>query len=220
MAPPELPEGFISASDSLLLWTRPNPDAWDHTRSLLVRLFDQHGPDYVSQYLVDRYVVGPDALVPADRRLLAILADQLKVSVGARAPEVMLPDPIAQDTILLYDLLGRNRLVALFFYSSTCDHCHDQMPHLDDIHEEWKEHGFELVGIALDPDLKEFQYTIEEKRFEWPVFSELMGWGSPAAKAFQVKATPTFFLLDGNGIIVAKPYDHQELRQELVRFFN
>lgn len=216
-APQELPDGLISASDSLLQWTKPHPEAWDHTRSLLIRIFDQHGPDIVAQYLVDRYVTGPDALVPADEELLRILVDQLKVAVGAPAPDVLLPDPIKGDTLLLYDLLQKERFTLIFFYSSTCDHCHEQIPHLAQLYSQWKEQGFEMIGIALDADVDEFRSTLEQHSITWPSFSELIGWGAPSAKAFMVKATPSFFLLDRSGKIVSKPYDHIQLKEDLHR---
>ncbi len=216
-APQELPDGLISASDSLLKWTQPDLETWDHTRSVLVRLFDQYGPDFVSQYLVDRYVVGEGALVPPDDMILAIVAEQMKVAIGSQAPEVLLPMPGSTDTLLLYDILAENELTALFFYSSSCDHCHEQMPHLNELYAKLQEQGFELIGIALDADREEFEETLATEKIRWPAFSELIGWGSPAAKAFLVKATPTLFLLDQRGTIIAKPYDHQELRTELER---
>lgn len=216
-APPDLPDGLISASDSLLLWTKPNHEAWDHTRSLLIRIFDQHGPDFVTQYLVDRYVAGPDVLVPASEELLRILVEQMKVAVGAPAPDVLLPDPIKGDTRLLCDLLQQKRLTLVFFYSSTCDHCHEQIPHLDQLYSQWKERGFGVIGIALDADVEEFRSTLDQYGINWSSFSELIGWGAPSAKAFMVKATPSLFLVDGTGKIVSKPYDHVQVKQDLER---
>src|SRR5690606_28187816 len=102
---------------------------------------------------------------------------------------------------------------------STCEHCHEQMPALDEIYEDLKEKGYGLIGIALDADIEEFTGTSNEKGMTWPVFSELIGWGSPAAKAFNVKATPSFILLDQKGTILAKPVDHRELKLELEKFF-
>ena len=54
----------------------------------------------------------------------------------------------------------------------------------------------------------------------WPCYTMVMGWGDPAAKAFNVKATPSMFVIDRAGRIVAKPMDHEELRAFLVKYFN
>lgn len=211
-APQDRPDAFERASDSLLMWTRSDSDCWAYTRSLLVRLFAQYGPDNVAQYVVDTYVTGPGSLMPAGPEVMEAAADLLKVTIGARAPMVRLPDPLTGDTLELADALGRNAYTCLFFYSSTCDHCHAQMPGLRELYAERKGRGFELLGIALDGDTTEFAGTIATERINWPSYSELRGWGSPAAKAFVVKSTPSLFLIDRNGIIRAKPMDHQELR--------
>src|SRR5690606_15455096 len=151
-------------------------------------------------------------LVLPDAELRAATEGLLRVSIGATAPIVFLVDPVKHDTLELADLLKGQSYTLLFFYSSTCDHCHVQMPGLMALYREDREKGFQVLGIALDSDLEEFQSGITERGLTWPSFSELNGWGSSAAKAFAVKSTPSLFLLDSNGVIVAKPYDHQELR--------
>jgi peroxiredoxin len=216
-APQDRMDVFERASDSLLMWTRPDEECWSYTRSLLVRLFAQYGPDHVAQYVVDTFVSGPGSLVPAGPEVLEAAADLLKVTVGARVPEVRLPDPLTGDTLDLHAVLERNDYTCLFFYSSTCDHCHAQMPGLRELYAERKGRGFEVIGIALDADTAEFAGTLRAEQLSWPSYSELCGWGSLAAKAFVVKSTPSFFLVDRNGIIRAKPLDHEELRLLLAR---
>ncbi len=211
----ELPEGHISAIDSVMHWTKAHPPAWVYSRSFMIRLFEQFGPDHMAQYLVDEYVHGSGALLPADEDLADLLAERSKLSVGAVAPDVPLHDPLNGSTFQLHELVKANALTCLFFYSSTCDHCHEQIPGLLRSRQQYHDNGFEVIGIALDPDLQEFRSMLVNKEIPWSSYSDLNGWGSAAAKAFQVKATPTLFLLDQKAMIVAKPYDQQELEQEL-----
>lgn len=212
----ELPEAssseFSIGSDSLLSWTAPDTVCWAFARSFLVRLFSIYGPDVVAQHIVDRYVSGGGSLVPADAELLLASDALLRVSIGATAPAASLVDPVQEDTLSLEGLLEKHAYTLLFFYSSTCDHCHQQMPGLIELYSAKHKKGFEILGIALDADLEEFQTTLKERGLIWPSFSELNGWGSTAAKVFSVRSTPSLFLLDRMGTIVAKPYDHQELR--------
>lgn len=210
--PMDWSNGLVQACDSVLLWSSANPECWAETRALLIELFDQYGPDIVTQHLVDTYVVGEKVLVPPDNELLRTVAELLRVTVGAKAPEGILPDPLTMDTIKLSTVLANAKCTALFFYSSTCDHCHDQMPGLRTLYADEHDRGFQLVGISLDADTIEFKETIAEEKLNWPCYSELIGWGSPLAKAFSVKSTPSFFLLSNDGVILAKPADHQELR--------
>ena len=89
------------------------------------------------------------------------------------------------------------------------------MPGLRQLYADKHGYGFELIGIALDADTMEFKETIATENLNWPCFSELIGWGSPLAKAYAVRSTPSFFLISKEGIIVAKPTDAEELRKYL-----
>jgi peroxiredoxin len=127
---------------------------------------------------------------------------------------VHLPVP-GSDTLVLSRILQDHSYVLLFFYSSTCEHCHDEMPPLVELHRKYVDRGFSVVGIALDADTSEFHETIREEGLPWSSTSELSGWGSLAAKSYVVKATPAMFLLDRTGTIIAKPFDAHELAELL-----
>lgn len=212
MGVPEL----IGACDSLLEWSSNDAQCWSFSRSFLIRLFSVYGPDAVAQHLVDRYIVGSGSLHPPEAEVLEAAAELLRVAAGAKAPEVFLVDPVAGDTTLLQRLLSEQPYTVLFFYSSSCDHCHEQMPGLLHVYGDLRPKGVQVLGIALDVDLEEFRMTLDERGLLWPSFSELNGWGGTSAKAFGVKSTPSFFLLDESGTILAKPYDHVELRAKLM----
>lgn len=206
------PRGLIAAVDSLLAWSRPEPTCWSAARAFLLRVFDQFGPEEVAQHITDRYVAGPEALLPAEPEIADLVNDRLRVAIGATVPPLALPDPLTGDTVMFDRLLQQDRYTALFVYSSSCDHCHDQMPGLKQLWKDLRGKGLGVVGLALDDDRAEFLATREAFGLDWPTFSELRAWGSPAAKALNVKATPSFFLFDGKGRILAKPHDHVELR--------
>ena len=216
-ATPATPDILMAASDSVLAWAAPDPTCWRFARGMLVDLFITYGPPDVVQHLVDRYVAGPDALLPPEDRLRAAVSEQLKVAIGSISPDVLLPDPVRLDTIHLHDLVKKGALTVLFFYSSSCDHCHEQMPGLNAIHRKFLSKQVQVVGLALDTDTAEFVGNINKMGLEFPCFSELAAWGSPAAKAFAIKATPAFVVIDQRGLIIAKPHDHVELEETLDR---
>ena len=186
-------------------------------RAQLVNLFSTYGPDAVAQHMVDRYLVGSGALWPADAELSRIAEDQLRVAVGAQLPELALPLPLVSDTLVSSAFFTRHTFVLVFFFSSTCGHCHDQMPGLRDMYPEIRARGGELLGVALDADLEELRSTVTTEVLTWPIASELQGWGGAISTAFAVKATPSFFLVDSAGVIRSKPYDHVEARTAIER---
>lgn len=198
-------EQFISASDSLLVYASRDPECRAYMLDHLIDLYSTYGPAMALQYLIDKYVVYSEGLAALDPSLHTKVSEILKVRVGADAPDVDLPASPAP--VPLRSIVGQNRFTALFFYSSTCEHCHLEMPVMKEVYTAFKPKGLEVVGIALDADSTEFQAAIAENGLPWKCYSEFNGWGSACAKAFQVKATPYFYLLDQRMRIVAKPVD-------------
>ncbi len=209
-------DAFQRASDTLLMAATRDTSCWAYMRAQLVDMFVTYGPDEVAQHLVDHYVVGSGALVPPDHALLQVAAEQLRLVNGAPAPDMILVTPGAKDTLLLSEVMPKHDFTALFFYSSTCDHCHAQMPGLRQLVADMKPSFFHLIGIALDVTEEEFRTTLTEENINWPCYSELKAWGIQGAKDFNVKATPSLFVLDRTGMIRAKPMDHEELRAFLL----
>lgn len=213
--PDPMVEDLSGACDSIMTWATADTACWRYSRYFLVRTFVEYGPDMVAQHMVDKYVTGTGSLVAPGPELLLIAQEMMKVSIGALAPDVTLVDPVQNDSIPLENILAQHRYTALFFYSSSCDHCHGEMPGLLEVRATFLQRGFEVVGVALDADLEEFVETLEAEQLVWPSYSELIGWGCTTAKRFSVKSTPNYFLLDTNGRIVAKPYNYEDLRAVL-----
>jgi peroxiredoxin len=198
-------EQFISASDSLLHYAGRDTNCRAYMLDHLIDLYATYGPDLALQYLIDRHVVSEEGLRRIDPRLHAKVREILLMSVGRTAPDIQLPTP--EGGMLLSSAVARNRATALFFYSSTCDHCHQEMGPLKELHTAFKGRGFDVIGIALDADSAEFRQCIAERALPWTCYSEFKGWGAEAVKRFQVRATPWFYLLDDRLRIVAKPAD-------------
>lgn len=201
---------FANAADTLLRLASGHPACRAHMLEQLVDLFATYGPESALQHVVDRYVAGLAAdTTPISLQLRHKVDALLRVSVGGFAPDVQLH---AGDAVQhLAQLVGAERYTAVFFYSSTCDHCHAQMPALKSDFHRHRAEGFNVVAIALDVDSTDFLRSIRENRIPWKCYSEFNGWGSKAAQAFQVKSTPTLLLLDSSMRIVAKPTDAEEL---------
>jgi len=206
---------LAAASDSVLFWAEGDTACWSFARRQLIEIFSTYGPDEVVQHLVDQYIAGPKALAPADADLRSLVAEQLKAAVGAMAPDVVLPSPVTGHADRLLELVQPYPCTVLFFYSSTCDHCHAEMPGLNSMHERFVRKGLNIIGIAIDDDEAEFKAAIAERGLKFPCYSELVAWGSPAAKAMSVKATPWLIVLNREGRIVAKPANGSELEEML-----
>ena len=208
---------FSNASDTLMQLASGDTACKAYMLEHLIDLFATYGPEAALQHMIDRHVApfgGSKAVSPAVRQKVDAL---LQVSVGRTAPDVELDDHGKK--VQLSQFVKANSYTAVFFYSSTCEHCHAQMPAMKEDLSAYRQRGFDVIGIALDVDSTDFLRSIQENAIPWKCYSEFNGWGSKAAQAFQVKATPALFLLDRSMKIVAKPVDAEELGRILKELY-
>lgn len=204
---------FSVAADTLMALASKDPECKAYMMDHMIDLFATYGPESALQHVVDTYYVPANSKASIDPEVRAKVEKLMLVSVGRTGPDITLDD---HGTMLQLAKLAANyKYTALFFYSSTCSHCHDQLPTLKRDYELFHDKGFNVLGIALDEDSTNFLTSIVENMIPWPCYSEFIGWGAKAVKAYQVKATPTFYLLDDKLRIVAKPNDAEDLRATL-----
>ncbi len=77
----------------------------------------------------------------------------------------------------------------------------EEVPLLKDLYAQYKDQGVVVVGISLDEDLKPLEEMVTSKGISWPqVWDE----DQSVRKLFNVKGTPTYYLLNRDGNIAAK----------------
>lgn len=206
-------EQFVNAADTLIDLTGACTACRRHMIEHLVEIFATYGPDIALQHLIDRYVDREAGALRFSSGTLEKVTAFQRVSVGRVGPDAPLKDPVTGAVRPLSELARGHRAVVLFFYSSTCDHCHEQMPGLARLYTERSADGVQVIGVALDDDASLIEATRTAKGLTFPCFSHLLGWGDPAARAYAVQGTPTLFVLDGDLRIQAKPRDAAEARE-------
>ncbi len=75
--------------------------------------------------------------------------------------------------------------------------------------------GFDIYAVALDSDKREWLKAIRKCQFTWTNVSDLNEWESEAVKAYNVNRTPTIYLLNSEGRIMAKNLRGKELEMKL-----
>ena len=130
---------------------------------------------------------------------------KLQAAIGRTAPDFSWKEEGKTKSLsTLKD--GKNYL--LIFWSTSCSHCVKEIPEL-------------YKYMQTQPDTKVIAYALEKEDFEWNEFTkQLYGWHNAiglnpkdkwdnklVTETYQVHATPSYFVLDGNKKIVAKPND-------------
>lgn len=127
---------------------------------------------------------------------------EAKSSSGPRAPDFTLPG-LKGGSVSLSDYLGKN-VVLIDFWSTTCDPCMVEMPHLVAMYEKYKDKGFVVLAVSLDgpESLSQVQSIVHDKRMSFPV---LLDQETKVIARYNPKRDMPFaVLIDKSGAIVDK----------------
>lgn len=193
----------------------------DNSKNYKEELFNRNKDSYVSVMLLmdmlnmrshsspevrDMYAEVSDRLkeTPLAKTLEETLENNMAAEVGSKAPSFTAPTPDG-DELSLEDNLGKVTVVD--FWAAWCKPCRVENPNLVRTYNKYKDQGLNIISVSLDrPGQKDrWLQAIEEDNLEqWQHVSNLKFWNEPIAKKYRVSAIPATFILDENGVIVAK----------------
>lgn len=162
--------------------------------------FSQEENVELVNYLLNNFYYKLPAINQKEKDIQGILKN-IKLAIGQKSPNFTWEEK--ETTESLYGLDKASTYV-LIFWSTSCSHCIVEVP---DLYEYLKDKAnIHVIDIALEKD--EHGFNIYNEKFEnWTNVLGLKKWENSIARDYEIVSTPTYFILDANKRIIAKP-DH------------
>lgn len=207
--------GFTKSIDLILSKASENQLVYEFVLNYLLDLFNNVGPDIILDYLVNTYVLENSC---SELDISTVISNKLEsyrsIQIGEKLPQFSLFDE-SGTLNNINDLISLSNYNLLFFGSSNCAFCQEANPVLREISDLNDVFFFKVIYISLDTELSDILKTKASFGHNWIVLSELNSWDSKLAQHFMIHKTPSFILLDNNGIIIDKPKNMESLLNQL-----
>jgi peroxiredoxin len=171
-------------------------------------LLAKYGKRFVSEF--------QDKAPEAAMEISEMLERTLRLTEGAKAPEFTQVSPEGTP-VNLADFKGK--YVLLDFWASWCGPCRKENPNVVKLYDKYKAQGFEILGISLDQNRERWLQAIQADKLTWKHTSDLKGWSNEVSKLYEISAIPKTFLIDPNGVIIARDLRGAALEGKLAEIF-
>ena len=135
---------------------------------------------------------------------------------GSEAPDFTQKPPEGEE-LALSSLKGN--IVLIDFWASWCGPCRRENPNVVRLYNQYKDKGFDILGVSLDNNKNKWIDAIAKDQLTWKHISDLKGWASQLAKPYGVRGIPYTVLVDPNGQIIATRLRGASLEAKLREIF-
>ena len=142
------------------------------------------------------------------RKVRLQLFEEEKLEVGEKLVAFELPNSngnkISSDAF-------KDKTILIDFWASWCKPCREEFPNFKTIYKKYGNDKFELISISIDDSERSWIKALENEDLPWINLIAENGFKSQIALNYNIIRVPTNYLIDANGIIVAKDISSKEL---------
>jgi len=181
--------------------------------NLLLELWEhmaKEGREDVANHIADSYLIAI-AKLQNNKELVYKLTTFRNISLGRKAPDFSFEMIENNKSTIkkLSELQGAENYI-IVFWSSTCAHCLHEVPELHSFVKN-QDKKLKVIAIGLEGEANNWKDTVKQ----FPSFINVFGegkWENVIGDDYGVVATPTYFILNKDKEIIAKPYDFLDLK--------
>jgi thiol-disulfide isomerase/thioredoxin len=112
------------------------------------------------------------------------------------------------------------KVILLEFWASWCGPCRQENPSLVRTYKKFKPKGFEIFAVSLDENEDSWLQAIRTDSLIWKHVSDLLGSENAASLIYGVGEIPDNFLIDIDGVIIARNLRGAKLNKKLEELMN
>lgn len=151
------------------------------------------------------------------KQLKEQLDKEKTTKIGGVAPNFSAPTPDG-NVLALNDVKGKLTLVD--FWAAWCRPCRAENPNIVSVYNKYHDKGLNVIGVSLDTRAEDWKGAIDTDGLTWNHISNLKRFQDPIAQMYNINAIPAAFLLDENGVIIAKDLRGAALEQKVAELLN
>ncbi len=210
---PLQPDSLIKSCDKILQKMSQNQEIYRFALTYLSSYFETHNKpwmDVLYTYLANSYYLAGKAPWINSTDILNIKANVKRFEpllTGKKAPAIDFMDTLGRQTPL-YSITTPYTI--LYFWDADCSHCQEITPKMKELYTKIRQYGVEVYAV-----------TIQQVPYSWKEYliRHQLGWINvwdpiniaQVYATYQIKSTPTIYLLDAEKKIMYKNLEFKEL---------
>ncbi len=205
--------GKINSSiEQILTTAKVDSKVFNYCARNLFQYFQKSENEAAIRYMIFKYIEPNKALLNHPNK--AMFAQYKKTMVGTQIADFKAFNIFGQE-VTLSKVIEKNGPVLLHFWHSANPNSKSYINELRTLYKEYKDDGFQLIGISFDQNAERWKKVISENKILWPNIADLKGEQSPILKHCGINQLPYALLISNERKVLLKNPGLEELNDFL-----